>query len=52
MKSFYNLTLDELTKELNNDPLYREYNNTLYEINNTFAIIENSLNNYFNSKLN
>lgn len=38
--------------ELNNDPLYREYNNTLSEINNTFAIVENTLNNYFNKKLN
>ncbi len=34
--------------ELNNNPLYREYNNTIYEINNTYAILENNLNNYFN----
>lgn len=44
--------LEELIKELNNDPLYREYSNTLTEINNTYAIIETSLNNYFKSKLN
>lgn len=37
---------------LNNNPLYREYNNTLHEINNTLAIIENTLNNYFDKKLN
>ena len=46
---------DELNKkidELNNYPLYREYNNTLYEINNTLEIIESSLNNYFYNKLN
>lgn len=44
--------IDELTKKLNNDPLYREFSNTLDEINNTYAIIETSLNNYFKSKLN
>ena len=44
--------LNELLDELNNDPLYREYNNSLYEINNIYAIIETSLNNYFNDKLN
>lgn len=38
--------------ELNNNPLYREYNNTLAEINNTYAVIENSLNKYFQDKLN
>ena len=38
--------------ELNNHPLYREYNNTLLEINNVYAIIENSLNKYFQDKLN
>ena len=35
--------LDSLLNELNDDPLYREYSNTLYEINNTFAIIETKL---------
>ena len=44
--------LNILMDELNNHPLYREYNNTLYEINNTYGIIESSLNNYFNKLLN
>ncbi len=44
--------LNEKNKELNNHPLYREYNNTLYEINNTYGIIESKLNKYFTSKLN
>ena len=44
--------LDKKTDELNNHPLYREYINTLDNINNTFNIIENSLNNYFYQKLN
>ena len=44
--------LEEVTKELNSYPLYREYINTLYEINNIYNIIESSLNNYFKDKLN
>ena len=44
--------LDDKLHELNTHALYIEYINTLDEINNTFSIIENSLNNYFNSKLN
>ena len=44
--------LDELVNELNNNPLYREYNNTIYEINNTYGIIETSLNNYFDKVIN
>ena len=44
--------LDKLMDELNNHPLYREYNNTLSEINNTYGIIESSLNNYFNKIMN
>ena len=44
--------LDKLMQELNNHPLYIEYNNTIFEINNTYAIIENSLNNYFDKILN
>lgn len=44
--------LDKLTSELNNNPLYREYNNVVYEINNTYGIIESSLNNYFNDIIN
>ena len=44
--------LDKKTKELNDDPLYREYINTLSEINNIYKIIETSLNNYFQTKMN
>lgn len=44
--------LDIMVNELNNHPLYREYNNTLYEINNTYGIIESNLNNYFYQLLN
>ena len=44
--------LEEKLEELDNNPLYREYNNTISEINNTFAIIESSINNYFQNKLN
>ncbi len=39
--------LNKKIDELNTYPLYREYNNVIYEINNTYAIIENNLNNYF-----
>lgn len=44
--------LDKLVTELNDDPLYREYSNALYEVNNTFAIIEAKLNKYFQDKIN
>lgn len=44
--------LENIVDELNNHPLYREYNNTLYEINNTYGIIESSLNNYFDNIVN
>ena len=44
--------LDKLMKELNNHPLYIEYSNIVFEINNTFAIMENSINNYFDKLLN
>ena len=44
--------LDEKNKVLNNVPLYREYLNTLDEINNIFNIIENDLNKYFMDKVN
>ena len=44
--------LKEKMTLLDNNPLYREYNNTLSEINNKFAIVENTLNNYFDKKLN
>ena len=39
--------LDKKINELNSYPLYREYSNTVFEINNVYAIIENDLNNYF-----
>ena len=44
--------LNTLVNELNNHPLYIEYSNVLYEINNTYAIIENSINNYFDKVIN
>ena len=44
--------LDKLMDELNSNPIYREYNNCLYEINNTYGIIESSLNNYFDKIIN
>lgn len=44
--------LENIVNELNNHPLYIEYNNTLYEINNVYGIIESSLNNYFEKILN
>lgn len=44
--------LKEKMDLLENNPLYREYNNTLGVINNQLSIIENTLNNYFYKKLN
>ena len=44
--------LQEKEEQLNNYTLYREYNNTIYEINNIYGIIEKDLNNYFYKKLN
>ena len=44
--------LDILVNELNDHPLYREYNNTIYEINNIYGIIESNLNNYFERIIN
>ena len=44
--------LDDLVNELNTHPLYIEYSNTIYEINNTYGIIESSLNNYFDKIIN
>lgn len=44
--------LNKKIEDLNNYPLYREYNNTICDINNIYAIIENNINNYFNNKLN
>ena len=51
-KKVTNEELNRVVNELNNNPLYREYNNTLYEINNIYGIIESSLNNYFNKIMN
>lgn len=44
--------LEKIVCELNDNPLYIEYNNVVFEINNTLAIIETSLNNYFDRLLN
>jgi len=44
--------LELLMDELNREPLYVEYKNTVDEINDTFTIIENSLNNYFDKIIN
>ena len=44
--------LNEKINELNNHPIYREYNNTLSLINNTYVILENSINNYFQKIMN
>lgn len=44
--------LKEKMTSLENNPLYREYNNTINDINNEFAIVENTLNNYFDKKFN
>lgn len=46
------IELKEKMALLENNPLYREYNNTLNDINNEFAIVENTLNNYFDKKFN
>ena len=44
--------LQEKMDALNDYPLYREYNNTLYEINNIYAIVENTINGYFKRIMN
>jgi len=44
--------LKEKMSLLENNPMYREYNNIVNDINNEFAIVENTLNNYFNKKFN
>ena len=44
--------LDKKMEELNNYPLYREYQNTIFEINNCYAIIETSINHYFQNIFN
>ena len=44
--------LDLKNNDLRNIPLYRDYLNTLDDINNIFNIIENKLNSYFDKKIN
>ena len=44
--------LDSLLATLKSKPLYLEYCNIIDEINNTFNIIESSINKYFYDKLN
>ena len=44
--------LDEKMQELMEYPLYVEYQNALYEVNNYYAIVETSINNYFDSIFN
>ncbi len=44
--------LDSIINELNNHPLYREYLNKIDDINNTYSIIENTINNYMKKKFN
>ena len=44
--------LEQKMNELREYPLYLEYTNTLDELNNTYTIIENSINKYFQEKLN
>ncbi len=44
--------LDSLIEQLNNSPLYLEYNNYLEEINNMLIIFENKINKYFNDVFN
>ena len=44
--------LQEKIDCLNDIPLYREYNNTLSNINGVLYMIENDLNKYFYNKLN
>ena len=39
-------------EELNNHPLYIEYQNTIMDLNNLYTIIENRINSYFKEKLN
>ena len=46
-----NEELDRVQNELNNHPLYREYLNTISVINNDLSVIENTINNFFEKKL-
>lgn len=44
--------LNKKLKELESIPLYIEYQNTVASLNNTYAIIEQRINNYINKKVN
>lgn len=44
--------LNKKLKELESIPLYIEYQNTVASLNNTYAIIEQRINNYLNKKVN
>lgn len=44
--------LNKKLNELESIPLYREYQNTVVEINNVYSIIESRINNYINSVMN
>lgn len=44
--------LNQKITELNNYPLYREYSNVLFELNNTYSLLETMINNYFNNVMN
>ena len=44
--------LKEKMEMLESFPLYREYNNVLSDLNNTYAVIESMINKYFSDKLN
>lgn len=44
--------LNKKIKELESIPLYIEYQNTVASLNNTYAIIEQRINNYLNKKVN
>lgn len=46
------LELQETLNTLNNHPIYREYNNKVIDINNQINLIETTLNNYINKKIN
>lgn len=44
--------LEQKMSELYEYPLYREYINVLDDLNNTYTIIENKINRYFEEKIN
>ena len=44
--------LDNLVNEINNIPIYVEYNNSLEEVNEMISLVKDRLNEYFYNKLN